>query len=232
VDGFLKGACSLRDIELNEMGKVDKKTLLHLQCHFGLDTLSWARKGAIVTGVDLSDTAINKANALKVKTNLKAEFICSDIYEFGKKVKPVFDIVFTSYGAVCWLPDLTKWADVIGRSLKTGGIFYMVEFHPIHDIFSGFSYFHKSDPDIEIEGTYTENSGELKTTLMTWAHPLSEVVNSLINTGIQIEFLNEYPYSPYNCFEGLKEREKNKFYLTCSGHDVPLVYSIKGVKNT
>jgi hypothetical protein len=108
----------------------------------------------------------------------------------------------------------------------------MVEFHPFHDILSGFSYFHKFDPDIEEEGTYTENSGDLKTTLITWPHPLSEVINSLIKAGIRIEFLNEYPFSPYNCFEGLEEREPNKFYKKHLEQDVPLIYSIKGIKST
>jgi SAM-dependent methyltransferase len=232
VAGFLNGDCSLKNIEIAEMGDVREKTLLHLQCHFGMDTLSWARKGAIVTGIDISDAAIKKANELKEKTNLKATFICSDIYEYRRSANQLFDIVFTSYGAICWLPDLEKWGQVVSNNLKSGGTFYMVEFHPIYDIISGFSYFHRTDPDVEIEGTYTENSRDLKTKLITWTHPLSEVINSLIKVGIQIDFLNEYPYSPYNCYDGLEEREKDKFYLTRSGQDVPLVYSIKGTKST
>ena len=106
----------------------------------------------------------------------------------------------------------------------------MVEFHPIMDILLGFSYFHKSEGDIETEGTYTENSGDFKTTYMTWSHPISDVVSSLIKAGIKIESLNQFPYSPYNCFEGLEKRGKNRYFLAHLGQNVPLVYSIKGIK--
>lgn len=230
VEGFLSGKSSLQDIEQKEVGDVAGKSLLHLQCHFGLDTLSWARLGANVTGVDLSSEAIEQANALADKAGLTANFICSDLYSFGEVSKQQHDIVFTSYGAICWLPDLTKWAQIIAKSLKPGGTFYIAESHPFHDVLSGYPYFHSVEPDVEEEGTYTENdTGELST-IMTWAHPLSEVINALIQAGIQIDQLNEYPFFPYNCFEGMEEREAGKFYLTHQGRDIPLLYTIKGTK--
>jgi len=230
VKGFVSGSSSLTEIELSELGNVSKKKLLHLQCHFGLDTLSWAREGAIVTGVDFSPVAIEKANEIKNQVKLQANFICSDVYEFGKGVHPDFDIAFTSYGTICWLPHLDNWAKTIANSIKPNGIFYMADFHPIHDLVSGYSYFHSSTPDIEQEGTYTENCDGKKSTLITWAHPISEILNSLIKAGIKIDHLNEYPFSPYNCFDGLDEREKGRFYLAKSGNDVPLIYTIKGTK--
>ncbi len=230
VEGFISGSSSLTEIELSELGNVKGKKLLHLQCHFGLDTLSWAREGAVVTGVDLSPVAIEKANEIKDKIEVQANFICSDIYEFGKSVQPEYDIVFTSYGTICWLPYLDKWAQTIANSLKPNGIFYMADFHPVHDFVMGYSYFHSATPDIEEEGTYTENCDGKKSTLITWAHPISEILNSLIKAGIKIDHFNEYPFSPYNCFDGLEEREKDKFYLTKSGNYVPLVYTIKGSK--
>lgn len=230
VKGFIAGKNVLSDIELYELGDVQGKTLLHLQCHFGLDTLSWARLGAQVTGVDLSDTAIEKANSIKQEVGLEAEFICSDVYSFGEISQKQYDIVFTSYGALCWLPDLDKWANTVFRSVKKGGIFYIAEFHPVYDLISGYSYFSQSEPDIEEEGTYTENdSGEIST-VVTWAHPLSEVVNALIKVGMTISHLNEYPYSPHNCFENMQEREKGKFTITHEGQDIPLIYTIKGTK--
>lgn len=228
VKGFIAGASSLTEIELAEVGAVEGKKLLHLQCHFGLDTLSWARKGAIVTGVDLSPIAIEKANQIKHETKLEGDFVCADIYAFGESVQPEYDIVFTSYGALCWLPCLEKWASTIANSLKSGGVFYIAEFHPVYDLVAGYSYFHSSTPDIEAEGTYTENCDGKKHTLVTWAHPLSEVINALIKAGISIDHVNEFPFSPYNCFEGLEEREKGKYYLAKSGYDVPLVFTIKG----
>ena len=230
VKGFVSGSSSLTEIELSELGNVSEKKLLHLQCHFGLDTLSWAREGAIVTGVDLSPVAIEKANEIKNQVKLQANFICSDVYEFGKGVQPNFDIAFTSYGTICWLPHLDNWAKTIANSIKPNGIFYMADFHPIHDLVSGYAYFHSSTPNIEQEGTYTENCDGKKSTLITWAHPISEILNSLIKAGIKIDHLNEYPFSPYNCFDGLEEREKGRFYLAKSGNDVPLIYTIKGTK--
>ena len=230
IAGFLAGKTTLREIELSELRNVDGKTLLHLQCHFGLDTLSWARLGAIVTGIDLSSTSIDKANYIREKAGLDGRFICSDIYSFGETSQEAFDIVFTSYGALCWLPDIEKWAEIVSRSLKPGGTFYIAEFHPIYDLVSGYSYFYSPEPNIEDEGTYTENDSSITSTVVTWAHPLSEVVNALIKAGIQIAHLNEYPYSPYNCFENMTEREEGKFYISHLGKDVPLLYTIKGTK--
>ncbi|GMG88746.1 class I SAM-dependent methyltransferase [Biformimicrobium ophioploci] len=230
VEGFLRGKLSLTDIELKELGGVSGKSLLHLQCHFGLDTLSWARLGADVTGVDLSPAAIDQAKALADQAGLKAHFICSDLYGFGESLQAQFDVVFTSYGALCWLPDIQRWADIVAGSLKEGGTFYIAEFHPFYDVLSGYSYFHRDEPDIEEESTYTENDTGDTSPLVTWAHPLSDVVNALIRAGIRIEQLNEYPYSPYNCFDGLEERQEGRFYLSHNGQDVPLVYTIKGIK--
>ncbi len=228
VPGFLAGQTSLREIELSELREVSRKRLLHLQCHFGLDTLSWARMGAECTGVDISPVAIEHAKALAVKAGLEAEFVCSDLYGLGRCASGPFDIVFTSYGAVCWLPDLNRWAEIVSSNLAVDGVFYMAEFHPIYDLLAGYSYFNTGVPAVEETGTYTENGGETLTKLATWAHPISDVVNALIGHGIQLERLNEFPFSPYNCFEGLVEREPGRFYLCHRDNDIPLVYSLTG----
>ena len=230
VEGFLAGKNVLNDIEVTELGDVTGKNLLHLQCHFGLDTLSWARLGAEVTGVDLSSTAIEKANMLAGKAELKANFVCADIYSFGAQNNDQFDVVFTSYGAICWLPDINKWAETVAKSLKPGGTFYMVEFHPLYDILSGYSYFHRDEPDVEEEATYTENDNGETATTVVWSHPLSDVINALIKVGIQIERVNEYPYSPYQCFENMVEQESGKYVIEHKGQLTPLLYSIKGNK--
>jgi SAM-dependent methyltransferase len=230
VDGFMAGASSLREIELAELQDVSGKKLLHLQCHFGLDTLSWVREGAICTGVDISPVAIQKAQELAEQANLSAQFVCSDVYGFGALSTEPFDIVFTSYGGVCWLPDLSRWAEIVASKLALGGRFYMVEFHPICDLLAGLSYFTRSEPDIDEEGTYTENGANSVAKLATWGHPISSVINSLLGVGITIERVSECPYSPYNCFEGMEEREPGRFYLSHKGNDVPIVYSISGRK--
>lgn len=232
VDGFLKGGSSLKEIELAEVDEVRGKKLLHLQCHFGLDTLSWARKGAIVTGVDLSPEAIKKANELKKKAALPAEFICSDIYDYEKSTLPQYDIVYASYGALNWLPDISGWARIAAKSLKVGGRLHLIEFHPVYDLHSGYSYFSQEEPDIEEDGTYTENCTGEVATMATWPHPLSEVLNALIGNGITIDHLNEYPFSPYDCLDNLEEREEGRYYVKGVEHPVPLVYSIKGTKQT
>ena len=131
LESFLKGKTSLLPVELKELGdEVNNKTLLHLQCHFGMDTLSWARKGAIVTGVDFADKAIELAKDLSEKLNIPAKFIKANIYDLPKIITETFDIVFTSYGVLCWLPDIKKWAETIDHCLKPGGTFYIIESHP------------------------------------------------------------------------------------------------------
>jgi len=230
VEGFLGGASSLREIELSELTDVAGRRLLHLQCHFGLDTLSWARLGAICTGVDLSPVAIEQARSLSERSGLRAEFVCANVHDFHRGDVEPYDIVFTSYGAICWLPDLKRWAEVVSSNLVSGGTFYMVEFHPIHDLLAGYSYFDEETPCVEEEATYTENGDEAVAELAVWSHPMSDVVNALVGAGIVIVRLTEFPFSPYDCFEGLDERESGRFYKQHEGHDVPMVYSILGTK--
>ncbi|MFW9973572.1 MAG: class I SAM-dependent methyltransferase, partial [Candidatus Odinarchaeota archaeon] len=110
LEGFKSGNSSLLRIELEELGNVMGKSLLHLQCHFGMDTLSWARLGAYVTGVDFSDKAINLARDLSKELNIPARFIQANLYDIPNILHEQFDIVFTSYGTICWLPNLAKWA--------------------------------------------------------------------------------------------------------------------------
>lgn len=230
VAGFLGGKTSLREIELAELTGVKGKRLLHLQCHFGLDTLSWARLGALCTGVDISPVAIEQARGLAARAGLEAEFVCSDVYGFRPSRPGAWDIVFTSYGAICWLPNLERWAEVVASNLAAGGTFYMVEFHPIYDLIAGYSYFNTGIPDVDESGTYTENGSAAVAKMAVWPHPMADVVNALLGAGIRIERLSEFPFSPYNCFEGLVEREPGRFYLRHGEHDVPLVYSVAGTK--
>ncbi|MEO0424727.1 MAG: class I SAM-dependent methyltransferase [Pseudomonadota bacterium] len=231
VDGFLAGNTSLREIELAELPQVQGKRLLHLQCHFGLDTLSLSRRGASCTGVDLSPTAIDKARELAARACLDAEFVCSNVYDYvrSEHTDP-FDIVFTTYGVLCWLPDLDRWAKVVAENLSPGGIIYLAEFHPVIDLLSGWGYFGAGTPDVVEEGTYTDGGEAVRTTLATWAHPLSRVLTALIDQGIVVQRVSEYAFSPYDCFDGLVEREPGRFYRQHEGKDAPLVYTITGRK--
>ncbi len=232
LEGFLKGESSLNDIELNLLGDVRNKTILHLQCHFGQDTLSLARLGAIPTGIDLSDNAIEKAKELAAQTNLNARFICCNIYDLPNHLQEKFDIVFTSYGTIGWLPDLDKWGHLIHNFLKSGGKFILVEFHPVVWMFNDdfdkieYSYF-KKEAIVELEkGTYADTEALINLESVTWNHSISEVFESLANNGLQVDDLKEYDYSPYNCFKHTVQMEEKKFVITHLSHKIPMVYSI------
>ncbi|WP_299492065.1 class I SAM-dependent methyltransferase [uncultured Shewanella sp.] len=235
VAGFLSGKCSLNTIEREALGDVNNQSLLHLQCHFGLDTLSWAKRGANVTGIDLSPVAIKQARQLANKTGLNANFICNDIYQYfdekqQEKTSELFDIVFTSYGVICWLSDLNRWAQGLSARLKPHGVFYLAEFHPINDLLSGDDYFDTKQAQIIQEPTYTENHNHEVNTLALWSHSLSDVINALLNAGIMIDAFNEYPYSPYAVSASLVEVSQGQYASTHQGKSVPLIYSIKGHK--
>ena len=132
VAGFKAGDSTLRSVELEELGDVKGKSLLHLQCHFGMDTMSWAREGAKVTGMDLSDVAIARAKELSAELSIPADFVCCNLYDLPQHLEGSFDLVFTSYGTIGWLPDLDKWASVVKHFLKPGGTFYIVEFSSLY----------------------------------------------------------------------------------------------------
>ena len=243
VASFTAGESKLKPVELQELGQVRGKTLLHLQCHFGLDTLSWAREGAIVTGIDFSEPALEAARALAAETSIDARFILSDVYSLPDKLDEQFDIVFTSYGALCWLPDIGRWAQVAAHFVRPGGTFYVVEFHPIVGIFDDdagvtdlqvrFPYFPTGEPlRWEGLGTYTDRTARLEHDVTyEWPHPTSEVLTALIDAGLRIEFLHEFPLTSYPQMPSLMEPVDERQYRL-KQHDgcVPLLYSIKATK--
>lgn len=234
--GFKAGTNSLTTIELNEIGDVREKSLLHLQCHFGMDTMSFSRMGAKCTGIDLSDDAIKLAREINDELRLDAKFVCCNVYDTSKYVKEEFDIVFTSYGVVGWLPDLDLWARVIAEKLKRGGFFYMAEFHPVvwmfDEEFTHIKYHYDNREVIitENEGTYTDRNADIKGKEYSWNHSISEVMNALIGAGLKIEFFNEYMYSPYPCFRNVVETEKGKWHIKGMEGKIPMVYSLRAHK--
>lgn len=236
MTGFLNGETSLNSIELELLGNITGKKILHLQCHFGQDTLSLGRMGAQITGVDLSDVAINKARELAVTTGIPANFICCDVYNLPNHLNEKFDIVFTSYGTIGWLPNLDKWAKVINHFLKPGGSFVFAEFHPFVWMFdSGFqkidySYFNV-ETIIETEtGTYADKAAPMEAKTISWNHDLSEVFTSLISNNLEIKTFKEYDYSPYNCFSNMEEFESKRFRIPHLQNKIPFVYALKALK--
>ncbi len=236
LDNFLKGKSSLNEIELNLLGDINGKTILHLQCHFGQDTISLSRLGADVLGVDLSDKAIESATQIAKNLNANTKFICCDIYDLPNYLDQKFDIVFTSYGTIGWLPDLDRWAKIIAKFLKPNGQFIFVEFHPVvwmfDNNFEKISYtYANSGAILETEsGTYADKKADITQTYVMWNHGLSEVLNSLISNNIEINALEEYDYSPYNCFNKTVEFEPKKFRIEHLDNKIPMVYSIKATK--
>lgn len=236
MKAFKAGKSSLMPYELNALGDVSGKTLLHLQCHFGQDTLSWSRKGAKCIGVDLSDEGVKLARKLNEELNLDAEFVCCNVLETSKHVKKTFDIVFTSYGVIGWLPDLKPWGQMIAERLNKGGTFYIVEFHPIVWMFDYLEekpvmkYGYMQDEVIyeEYEGTYADVDSKMITKEYGWNHGLSEVINALTAAGLKIEYLNEYDEAPYNVLPDLVETKSGNYVTKDKLY--PLIFELKATK--
>jgi len=239
VEGFKNGRCTLHSIERDEVGDVTGKSLLHLQCHFGLDTLSWARRGAKGTGVDFSEEAIETAQRLGEETGIRADFICSDIYALPEILNKNFDIVFSSWGILSWIPDLKRWAEVIAHFLKPCGFFYIAEIHPFLCVFDDavdctelrvrYPYFHNPEPmKFEGESDYADSNATVTTPTYQWSYPLGKVVTSLISAGLHIEYLHEFPRCCYQALPFMTEDEQGWWRL--EGDKIPLTFSIKATK--
>ena len=234
MEGFLSGKSSLTEIEANALGDVNGKSLLHLQCHFGQDTLSWARQGAVVTGVDFSDKSIDAARSLAGDLNLDARFILSNVYDVPEVLDEKFDIVFSTFGAIPWLPDLEKWASIVNRYLKPSGIFYLAEFHPTFYLFNfdnfqvEYGYFTEKEPySEEVTGTYADRYADIKGKEYFWNHSISEVMTPLLKEGLQVLDFQEYDFSPYQCFPNMTEREPGRYTWGNFGVRLPHIFSLK-----
>lgn len=236
VANFIKGKSSLNSIELELLGELKGKSVLHLQCHFGQDSISLNRLGAKVTGVDLADKAIESAKQLAIQTHSDVTFISCDVYDLPNHLDAKFDVVFTSYGTIGWLPDLDKWSNVISKFLKPSGQFIFVEFHPIvwmfDDNFEKIKYnYANSGAIVEVEsGTYADKSAAISQEYVMWNHSLSEVISSLINSGLEINTFKEFDYSPYNCFSNTTEFEPKKYRIKHLENKIPMVYALVATK--
>lgn len=236
LEAFKKGKSSLMQYELDALGDVNEKSLLHLQCHFGQDTLSWSRMGAKCVGVDISNEGIKLAQQLNEELNLDAEFVCCNVLDTSDYVRDKFDIVFTSYGTIGWLPDLKPWAKMIFERLKNGGVFYIAEFHPIvwmFDYSEGkpiMKYGYMQDEVIyeEYEGTYANQSSKMISKEYGWNHGLGEVITALSEAGFNIEYLKEHDESPYNVLPDLIETRSGNYVTKDKLY--PLIFEIKATK--
>ncbi len=229
-ESFLAGNTSLKEIELGLLGDIKGKKILHLQCHFGQDSLSLARMGADVTAVDLSPKAIETARQTASTLGLNVEFICSDVLAPDLLQGRTFDLIFATYGTIPWLPDLKSWAQLISSKLNIGGQLLMVEFHPVLNMYDDemkelqYSYFNEA-PITSESSSYAEKESE-GIPYMVWNHPFSEILQVLLNQGLSLTHFNEYAFSPYPCFNGMIPHAEDRYIIERFGDKMPLCFSL------
>lgn len=235
------GRGKLHAIEESELGSVEGLRVLHLQCHFGRDTLTLAQRGAAVVGVDFSPPAIAAARQLTVELKLghRVSFVESDLYDAPNALpEPAsFDLVYVSWGALCWLPDMKRWAQVVAHFLKPGGRLYIVDGHPAALVFDDMTgtpggmpglfapYLGRSSIVVDCDKDYA--SKELLKNVRTyeWIHPLSDIINGLIESGMQLEWLREHDTIAWKLFEQLVS-DDNEMYRWPDKPWLPLSFSL------
>jgi SAM-dependent methyltransferase len=244
IDGFLRDPARLTMMVTADrpaLGEVKGKRLIHLQCHFGLDTLAWARLGAVVTGVDLAPRAIATARDLARRGGLPARFVEAELYAVPEAIAERFEFVYTGGGALCWLPDIRGWAAVVGRLLEPGGVFYIREAHPVlwsledersdPELVIGLPYFETASPK-RWEGApawdQTRNAGGRPH--YVWQRGLGEVVTALIEAGLTIQYLREHRTCLWQALPFMVQDEAGWWRLPERAERLPLMYSIRAVK--
>jgi SAM-dependent methyltransferase len=243
VDRFLADAGRISGVvafDAPRVGDVRGKRLLHLQCHFGMDTLSWARLGAEVTGLDFSPAALAEARRIAEAAGLDARFVETELYDGPDVLDETFDVVYTGVGALNWLPDLARWADVIRRFLVPGGLLYLRESHPMLGTIDDarddrlmvvrYPYFASAEPlRWEESGTYTDGAEDLGPTVSyEWMHPLSEVIGSLLAAGFTLTSFDEHDSLEYRFFEWMipDPDAEGRWVLPEGRARLPLMYSL------
>lgn len=231
---FLAGNVILHPLERKEIGNIYGKNLLHLQCHFGLDTLSLARLGANVTGVDISDRSIEEASKLSERSGVQGRFIRSDLFDLPDVLHELFDIVYSTYGVVWWVSDIKRWAKIIAGYLKPDGFLYFAEVHPVLDMLDENkhvfeSYFHLGTERYYDEADYCDKELKIEEEV-GWRWTIGDVVTSLAEAGLRIEFLHEHPFSVYDKYSTMVKDPEGWWYYPDRKNDVPLLYSLKASK--
>lgn len=229
VDRFLADPTFLSQVvsfDLPRLGDIGGLRGVHLQCHIGTDTISLARLGAHMTGLDFSPHAIDEARRLATACGAKAEFVVSEVYDAVSVLGGArFDLVYTGVGALCWLPDLDRWASVVATLLAPGGRLFLREGHPmlwsLDDTRSGdnllvvdFPYFERAEPlRWDDGGTYVETDAVFEhTTSYSWSHGLGEVVTAVLDQGLVVTGLKEHESVPWNALPGRMEKFDNGEY--------------------
>jgi SAM-dependent methyltransferase len=237
VEGWLRDPRPPRSYEIDALGDVRGLRLVHLQCHFSLDTLEWAREGAQVTGLDFSPVAIAAANDLAARAGLsdRATFVCADVYDATDALDgATFDVVFVSLGALCWLPSIERWAEQVGALLAPGGRFFIHDVHPLawaladDSLALAWSYFEEDEPFVEdSDETYTDATRPLTATKsFEWNHGIGEIVTALLRRGLRLELLTEHDWTVWPRFPWLVETDDHKWIAPPGMPRAPLSFSL------
>ncbi|MFD3431269.1 class I SAM-dependent methyltransferase [Nocardia fluminea] len=238
LDAVRAGADKLRAYETAEVGDVTDLRLLHLQCQIGADSVSWARRGAQVTGVDFSPAAIRIATELAESLNVSANFVCSDVLALPDNLAGTWDVVYASRGILGWISDLDRWARVAAHFLKPGGILYLTDMHPlvraIDDTSStlqlGRPYWSRPEPTrYNVTGSYAVPDAHVESTSKyLWTHSTGDLITAIARAGLYIEFFHEFPWldRPLPCLTQVSSRE----FLPPVGFEIPLYFSIRARK--
>lgn len=236
LEGFRAGASTLRPFEPAEAGDVTGKRLVHLQCHIGLDTLSWARRGALVSGLDFSPPAVSAATSLARSLGINATFVVSDVYDAAAAFSGQrFDIVYTGIGALVWLPDIPRWAQVVASLLAPGGFLYVVEGHPFAQVLDEDSaelvvardYFDVSPEVTDWPHTYTDGPELEHVRSVGFQHGMGEIVSALTAAELRIEFLHDFEFDAFGRFESLGRRGDGTYWLPPGRPRVPMIFSLR-----
>lgn len=238
ADAFLAGTDTLLPIEAAEIGDVAGKRLLHLQCHIGLDTLSLGRRGARVTGLDFSPAAIEAAREFAAKSGISARFIESDVYDAPVAIPERFDIVYTTWGTITWLPDVYRWTRTIAALLADRGKLYFLDTHPqvltLEEengaLVSRNPWRTPAGAPLICEGsvTYTGDPAPLSSRVTyQWIHPLSEILNALIEAGLAIRWVHEHDLLPHRQFRMMIEAQDRMYRLPDEHPPTPLSVSME-----
>lgn len=237
VERWLAERPGPRGWELELIGDVQGLDVVHLQCHFGLDTLALANAGARVTGLDFSGAAVAQARSLAERAGLadRAQFVEANVLDAATALAPQqFDLVYVSLGALCWLPSVNQWAAQVAALLRPGGRLYIHDGHPLawafadDDVRVEHTYFEQAEPySDEVQGTYTDGDGHLThTRTYEWNHSIGEIVTAVLDEGMRVDQLVEHDWTVYPRFDWLVATDDGRWLIPPDRPRMPLTYSL------
>jgi len=241
IDRVRAGDNALGEPEDAELGGVASKRLVHLQCHFGLDTIRLARRGAIVTGLDFSTAAIAAARALAAELGVPARFVEGNVYDSPALLDAQYDIAFVTWGSIIWLPDIRRWAQIVAELLVPGGWLYLAEGHPstlsLDEVDGRLVALQswRTPPSAPIicdeTTTYTGDPTPLAhTRSYEWCHPLSDIIGGLLEADLHLDFLHEHQRLPWRYFPMMEEAEDWGYKLPDGHPPLPVSFSLRASK--